>query len=219
MRGMAVGMAGVIGSVLAACATAPAAGPEPALPPEGPVAVFGTVEVTDRLLAERIGRLAERSATWRAALDTIARNEFPVLVTTPAGARELSPHLADFETPGLGEVLPLRDGTGAVRAAVVVVDLEALERLWRRTGEPRSVLLADIKRVLIHEIYGHVVPLSATRRVSGGCPDPEPGAPASSSCAMERENRIRAELGLEERVSYDITALAMGRVLLQDPRY
>src|SRR5690606_14531350 len=106
-----------------------------------------------------------------------------------------------------------RDRSGEIVGAVVTVDVPRLARLYRLTGLPDEMLEMDIDRILIHEIYGHELPLSQTRTILGGCPDPKPGALAESSCAIRRENKIRDELGLEPRVTYDLRGLSIGRFL------
>jgi hypothetical protein len=170
-----------------------------------------TVEVGDPLLAERMVSLAERSSTWRAALDSLRENGLAVLVGTPSDIRARIPSLSEYQPDHVGEVVPIRNGEGEIVAAVVAIDLPRLERLYRGSDLPLSAFHADIDRVLIHEIYGHVVPLAASRTIEGGCPDPRPGEPATSSCAIERENRIRRELGMEKRTTYDILGLVIGR--------
>ncbi|MFW6078477.1 MAG: hypothetical protein ACODAE_02580 [Gemmatimonadota bacterium] len=171
------------------------------------------VEVLDADLAERIESLSERSPTWRSAMAELRRGEFRVVVGDPAGVRAGVEVLSRYRTRHFGEVIPLRDGRGGVTGAVVVVDVERVRRLVERSGLPERVVDGDVERILIHELYGHVVPLARSRRLDGGCPDPGPGEPALSSCAIRRENRIRAELGLEMRVAYDLTGLVVGRYL------
>lgn len=191
--------------------------------PPGPLAPAppahdGNVRIVDPLLRERLTSLGRRSATWRAAMDSLRATGFEVVIAQPKQIRAEVPGLEHYAAQHLGEVLPLRNPQGEMSGAVVTVDLPRLRGLWQRTGLPRSVLAADIDRILIHEVYGHVLPLAQTRRLSGGCPDPGPGEPASSSCAIRRENKIRAELGLERRTTYDLRGLATGRAAEDRPR-
>jgi hypothetical protein len=180
-----------------------------------PVAVeeVGPLLVGDALLAQALRRVAERSSTWRAGLDTLAASGFLVLVTVPERAERLVPALIGYEPMHIGEVIPMRAEGGRLVGAVVTVDVMLLQRLALESGVPLSVALADVERVLIHEIYGHVVPLAQSRTLAGGCPDPGPGEAAESSCAIVRENRIRGELGLAPRTGYDLSDLALGRAL------
>lgn len=171
------------------------------------------LELLNPLLEERIASLADRSPTWRAALDTLRATGFRIVLGDPDDVRGEIAGLERYQAKHFGEVVPLRDGTGRLVGAAVVVDVERVRRLVTRSGLPERVLRADIDRILIHEVYGHAVPLAQARRLEGGCPDPAPGAPPSSSCAIRRENRVRAELGLELRTAYDLTGLAVGRYL------
>lgn len=190
-----------------------AARPRPQVQAPAPVRVVGKVTVADELLAARMDALERRSAIWRAGMDSIHATGFFVLVAGPAAVRSMVRGLEHYSPQHLGEVIPLRDENGEIAGAVVTIDLPRLERLWRRTDLPRSAFEADVDRILIHEIYGHVVPLAASRSIEGGCPDPQPGQPAWTSCAIRRENVIRDELGLEPRVAYDLTGLAIGRYI------
>jgi hypothetical protein len=171
------------------------------------------LHVQNPFLERRTHEIARRSATWRAAMDTLSGTRFWVVVGTPADIRRSVPGLENYRSRHLGEVVPLRDDEGALLGAIVTIDLELLEQLGARTGVTRAELEADVDRILVHEIYGHVVPLAWNRTIAGGCPDPAPGAPAESSCAMLRENRIRAELGMQPRLAYDLSGLSVGRAL------
>lgn len=201
-----------------ACAQAQPNGarePAPAVrgaPVESPDTV-GSIEVLDDLMAERMRGLARDSRTWRAAMDTLRGTGFRVVIGSPADVRQGVDGLADHHARHFGEVVPLRDDAGEIIGAAVVIDVARVRRLAERGGLSDAVVARDVDRILIHEVYGHVVPLSQTRRISGGCPDPRVGEPPWSSCAIRRENRIRAELGLEPRTAYDITGLAVGRYL------
>lgn len=184
--------------------------------PDGEAAGAGKaaeLRAVDPLLSKRLAALEARSPTWRAALDTLRATGFEVLVARPEQVGERIPRLSGYRATHLGEVIPLRKAGGVLRGAVVTVDVARLEKLADRVGLPRSVLEEDVDRILIHELYGHVVPLAVARRISGGCPDPAPGEPVLSSCAITRENRIRRELGLELRTAYDLRGLAIGRSL------
>ncbi|MFO7259666.1 MAG: hypothetical protein DIU52_000825 [bacterium] len=215
--GRACGRAAVLIVLASAFGCTSTARPRPDMgapaPPPTSVRIIGTVTIADDLLARRMDALAARSATWRAGMDSIQAAGFHMVVAGPAAVRRMVRGLENYAPEHLGEVVPLRDPTGAIAGAVVTIDLPRLERLWRRTGLPRSVFEADVDRILIHEIYGHVVPLAASRSIEGGCPDPKPGAPALSSCAIRRENVIRKELGMEPRLAYDLSGLVIGRYL------
>jgi len=171
------------------------------------------IEVMSPLLGKRMAHLAERSRIWRAGMDSLAASGFRVVVAEPEQARERVAGLGAYTPEHVGEVLAVWDEQGRIVGAVVTVDVAKLRELYELTDLSEETFLADVDRILIHEIYGHVVPLAASRQISGGCPDPAPGEPALASCAIERENAIRAELGLEPRTVYDLRGLAVGRAL------
>jgi hypothetical protein len=173
----------------------------------------GAVRFLDPLLHQRVLGLTHRSATWRAGLDSLRATGFRVVVASPEQVRAELPGMASYDALHLGEVVPLRDAEGGIVGAVVTIDLPRLRALAAQARVREEVLLGDVDRILIHEIYGHVLPLAETRRISGGCPDPGPSDPPTSSCAIVRENRIRVELGLPERLTYDLRGLALGAAL------
>jgi hypothetical protein len=185
----------------------------PALQPAERLAVGGneSLRIEHPVLAARSNDLSRRSPTWRAALDSIRATGFHVVIGTPADIRRAVPGLEHYRARHLGEVVPMRDGEGALIGAIVTIDLELVERLGKRAGLTRSEMECDVDRILVHEVYGHVLPLARTREIAGGCPDPAAGEPAASSCAIVRENVIRAELGLDARVAYDLSGLSLGR--------
>ena len=183
--------------------------------PEGsaPIEQVGPLSVANPLLADALRSVERRSPTWRAGLDSLAATGFEVLVGEPGQVGVLVPALARYEPQHLGEVIPLRRSDGVMYGVLVTVDVPKLREMAARMGQPARVVEADAALILVHEIYGHVVPLSRTRALADGCPDPAPAEPALSSCAIVRENRIRAELGLPARDSYDLRALTLGKLL------
>lgn len=174
---------------------------------------YDFLQALEPLFRERVLALAERSSTWRAALDTLETSDFRVVIGRPDQIRRRIPGMEYYHASHLGEVIPRRGPEGDYSSAVIMIDLARLRAMWRLTGLPRTALLRDIDRILIHELYGHVVPLARTRELAGGCPDPGPREPARSSCAIVRENRVRAELGIEPRTAYDLSGLVTGRWL------
>lgn len=194
------------------------AGKQPAPPPPGKLWANGTIEVLDNGLDDRVTSLSERSPKFRSAMDSLAATDFRIVLAQPQQIRGLMPGLEYYRAEHLGEVLPIRDSTRAIVGAIVTVDVARLKAMHRQGTLPAAALEDDIDRILIHEVYGHVIPLSASRRISGGCPDPKPGEPALNSCAIRRENAIRAELGMEARTTYDIRGLAIGRYLYEKKR-
>jgi hypothetical protein len=47
--------------------------------------------------------------------------------------------------------------------------------------------------------------------VSGKCADPVAGERAENACSIQRENAVRAELGLGRRTDYGLRGLTIGR--------
>jgi hypothetical protein len=204
-RALALGLLGT-----AACAVLPAGAGKLPVPED-----IGSVRVTDRLLAERVHSLQDRSPTWSAALDSLAGLRFQVLIGTPEQLGELVPSLSSYAGQHIGRMLPLGNRAGQLIGAAVLIDLAVMERMARAAGASRAMLEGDIDRILAHELYGHVLPLAIAGRPDRGCADPAPDEPAVSSCSVRRENRIRAELGLPPRTTYDLRALAIGRILFE----
>jgi len=99
-----------------------------------------------------------------------------------------------------------------IRTVVVVLNLELLQRVAHDVSLGERDLADDIDRILIHEVYGHAVPLLLEGR-AGRCGDPEEGQPAVEACSVRRENEVRAEAGLGRRTDYGLRSLALGRRL------
>lgn len=101
---------------------------------------------------------------------------------------------------------PLRYPTGNVQCHVrVVFFTETLEDELVWAGVPEDVLVLDLALVLAHEVFGHLVPF-AEQGVTlwpTPCRDPDRArARRTTGCAVDRENVIRSELGVPERLSY-----------------
>jgi hypothetical protein len=62
-------------------------------------------------------------------------------------------------------------------------------------------------------VYGHAVPYLEAGHLSGRCADPEPGQPATQSCAIQRENVVRAELRLGRRTDAALGGLILAGML------
>lgn len=56
--------------------------------------------------------------------------------------------------------------------------------------------------ILIHEVWGHAVPLLQAGTSSGFCADPNEGEPPLSACVIQRENQLRREIGFAPLRSY-----------------
>lgn len=176
---------------------------------EAPVVLTRHPELSDAL-----ARIAKGSASWRAAMASLASSARRAVLVTPddvvvhdAATGAASP----FDRSELAEVAPVADAEGRVGRVLVVVNVERLQQLHARLGSLPGEFHADLERVLAHEIYGHAVPYLQSGHLSGRCSDPEPGAPATDACAIRRENVIRAELGLGRRTDAGLASLLLLR--------
>ncbi len=94
---------------------------------------------------------------------------------------------------------------------LVVVNLPLIERMGRQTAALPIEMEGDLDRILVHEVYGHALPYLLAGNLSGRCADPLPGQQAHEACAIQRENAVRAELGLNRRLDYGLYDLALVR--------
>src|SRR5262245_6888711 len=114
--------------------------------------------------------------------------------------------------------ISLLPGTRSGIAAVVIVDLQLLDELHDRRGSSVAEKAADLDRILIHEVYGHAFPYLRVGNASGKCADPVAGERAEQACSIQRENAVRAQLGLGRRTEYGLRGLALGRPSLDQAR-
>jgi hypothetical protein len=175
----------------------------------------GRIEVLDAYVAARIEDLARRAPALGAALERARYGSIRVVIGTPEQVRSAvgaDPWLSGGSGAGqLADFFIYKDDPGglAVRLIVVRVHVERIRRtvhasaplgLGRRRATRQVDALTDA--VLIHELWGHLVPILEAGDHSGNCPDPLPGEVDSESCVMKRENGLRRDLGLAERREY-----------------
>lgn len=164
-------------------------------------------------LQERLDRLFKSSALWRDAATSIERLGRKVVVVTPKNIKVKDPQtgkLGSFDDGVLAEVQPLAEHETRVDAVVVVINLTLLERM-RAPGTAQWEFHDDLDRVLAHEVYGHAFPYLLAGDLAGRCADPAPGEKAENSCAIQRENAIRAEMRLGSRTDYGLSGLTLAR--------
>jgi len=167
-------------------------------------------------LRTALDRIARGSASWRSALTTLAATGRRVVVLTPdqVVVRDTSTGaVTPFERSTVAEVSPVADRSGNVSSVLVVVNVERMQELHDRRGSLPGEFHADLDRVLAHEVYGHAVPYLEAGHLSGRCADPEPGQPATQSCAIRRENVVRAELRLGRRTDAALGGLILAGML------
>ncbi|HEX6558836.1 MAG TPA: hypothetical protein VF021_05220 [Longimicrobiales bacterium] len=152
------------------------------------------VQVLKPLLAERIDFVARQSPSFRAAWDMIRRSGLPVRIGTDDQLRSRLPHwYRQHPNEWAGVTVTETGGRDELSGAVVALRLGAMEKTARRTPRGSEYLLAELDRVLIHEIYGHLAPMVAARDVQHECLDQlRPGE--ATPCVQVRERRIAAEL-------------------------
>jgi hypothetical protein len=202
----------LVAATLAAVVVASsAAGPQGAGPDEVRRG-SDVVTTASPVIRESLQRLWLGSPSWRAALDVLRGRDASVVVLTPERVVvERSGHRFPFDEDVLAEVSPVTGSDGAVQQVMVVVNLPLIESAHRRRLATMSEVHADLDRVVAHEVYGHALPYLIAGDLSGHCPDPAEGQRAVESCAIARENVIRAELRLGRRTDAGVHGLALAR--------
>lgn len=169
---------------------------------------------TNPVLRASLERISKGSPQWREAASQVAvSGRYAVILTSnqvriaggDARGRE------GFDPTFLAEAAPVVLADGQVQVVVVVINLELLEDTHWRKGSLVSEFEADLDRIVVHEVYGHAVPYLLAGSIAGRCSDPAPGERAMNACSIQRENVIRAELGLGRRTDYGLADLALLR--------
>jgi len=164
-------------------------------------------------IAASLERISSGSALWRGEVEVLLSTGRRAVVLTPQQVLAADPRRGRqraFDNSVLADI-SLLPGTTFGIAAVVVVNLELLEELHGRRGSDATEKLADLDRILIHEVYGHAFPYLRAGNASGKCNDPVAGERAENACSIRRENAVRAELGLGRRTDYGLRGLTLGR--------
>lgn len=160
-----------------------------------------------------LNRLYAHSALWRAAVADVERLGRKAVVVTPKNVRVKDPasgKVRPFDDDVIAEVQPIAEHETRVDAVVVVINVALLES-WQRTFSTLADFENDLDRVMAHEVYGHALPYLLAGDLAGKCADPVGAERAEDSCAIKRENAIRAELGLGQRREYGLDGLAIAR--------
>lgn len=184
---------------------------EPAADPDRAV-----LQVRHPELRAALERIARGSPSWRDAIAAVAAAGRRAVIVTPDEVRILSERDGTpvrFDAGDVAAVAPQPDARGRVSVVVVVVNVAALEALHERRGSLPIEFHGDLDRVLAHEVYGHAVPYLLAGDLSGRCADPEEGERATTACAIQRENVVRAELGLGRRTDRALNSLALARAI------
>lgn len=177
------------------------------------------VSASHPLLRARLDAIAHRSALWRAAVEAIGASGRRALVLTSdevvVSDSPRAPATRPFDDAVLAEVAPVPGPNQRVDVVLVVINLNLLHELGSQASALPAEMQADIDRLLVHEVYGHALPYLIAGNLSGRCQDPVPGQHAREACAIQRENAVRAELGLEKRLDYGLQDLALVRRALR----
>ena len=173
------------------------------------------VHTSNATIQAGLERIAKGSALWREALEAVRARGGRVIVVTPdqvrLAARPDHSREDRFDQTLLAEVVPVSTEHARVDAVVVVVNIALLQEHYRERSLLPIELDMDLDRILVHEIYGHAIPYLLAGNLSGRCADPRPRERAVDACSIQRENAVRAELGLGRRVDYGLDGLNLSR--------
>ena len=160
--------------------------------------------VSNATLVASVDRLSAESRTFRDAVAAVAATGRHTVLTTPDKVS------FPFDRTVLAQGYPMSDDDGRVDTMVIVINLELLQKL---SGLSMTAVdfEDDLDRIVAHEIYGHAVPVLLAGNLSGNCADPAIGQSALTSCAVQRENVIRREMRLGQRLEYGRDSLALAR--------
>src|SRR5436190_9129405 len=172
------------------------------------------VHIMDARIAQRMTDLEMRSPQFHAAMAAIRLGGIDVYVGTPGLIEESAPALGNQMAPQhLGEFGAVVDTTTrAIRTLFVRIDLQRIAAFERSRISPFAFWVNRRKRqaafdelvdaILIHEMWGHLVPVAEAGSLIARCDDPVPGERELDSCVMKRENELRRYLGLRPRSTY-----------------
>lgn len=173
------------------------------------------IVVGNPALRASLERIYRGSALWRADVERATLTGRRIVVLT-ADQVVVSEHVdADgaepFDAGLLAEVSVIAGEGARIDAVLVAVNLRLLDDTYRRLGLPWSQRDADLDRILVHEVYGHALPYILAGDESGKCADPGRDQRPTDACAIQRENAVRAELGLGRRADPGLLSLALAR--------
>lgn len=193
----------MVSAALLQTACVPAVGPAPAnmyaasaLPRAGTAgSTKSRVEILNPLLAERIEHISQQSPSFRSAWNMIQSSGVKVRIGTYRQLHSQLPRwYRDHPNEWAGVTVMSADLRARLDGAVVIVRIAPLEDNARQLpsgGE--DYVLSQIDRVLVHELYGHLTPVIATRDPAQECPD-QLRAGEATPCVQVRERQIAAEL-------------------------
>lgn len=151
--------------------------------------------VLDPVLHRRIDSIASLSPTFRAAWAELARAPFPIAIGNEEQlGRRVYHWLGKRDTSWGGANWSQADGVDEpIRRAVIVIRRRFIERRYGPPAGDARRLLQVMDFTLIHEIYGHVLPILEHGSQRGACSD-APRAGEREACVKTRERRIAEEI-------------------------
>jgi hypothetical protein len=170
---------------------------------------------TNPTLQASLDRIAKGSALWRHAIDAVRLTGRRAIVVTPDQVRVADASRAGrtdrFDEAVVAEVAPLLQDDQRIDVVLVVINVALIDEQHRERRLLPVEFEMDLDRILVHEVYGHAIPYLLAGNVSGRCADPQPRERVTDACSIQRENAVRAELGLGRRVDYGLDGLNLTR--------
>lgn len=177
----------------------------------------GAIHILHPYLAARLDALEARSPRFHAEMELLRQGDVLVYLTAAEPVRDTARGVVvQWKMPKerIGEFSAVHDPeSGRVKALVVRVNLPQIverhgrwrrERAspWERRLTPAALLEEAVDGILIHELWGHLIPVAGGRNDLSYCRDPRPGEEDLASCVMQRENDLRLEMGMRPRTRY-----------------
>jgi hypothetical protein len=191
----------LLGPVVPARSAAPVA---PIVVPAGPVRESlqawrrrtsdSRIQVVDSLLAARIDELRASAPSFATAWDQLERSRVPIVIGTRAQLEEILP--ADVRrSNGWAGMSVAWNGpyTRSLDRAAVAVRVDWLRQLHQTYHTPPGAFEEALDGLIIHEVYGHLVPVVAARDAGKQCADPRGRQRLAESCVGKREQFLKAE--------------------------
>ena len=173
------------------------------------------IHTTNPTFQASIDRIAKGSVLWRQAIDAIQLTGRRAILVTPdqvrVAAARADRRFDRFDETVIAEVAPVLSEGNAIDVVLIVINLALLEDQHRERRLLPIEFDLDLDRILIHEIYGHAMPYLLAGNLAGRCADPQPRERPVDACSIQRENAVRAELGLGRRTEYGLDGLNLSR--------
>jgi hypothetical protein len=153
-----------------------------------------SVRILDDLLAERIEVLNRLSPTFGTSWRDLELSGTPVLIGTESQLGSQLPGALRGSNGWAGATVTWAGTGGVPKRTAVVIRVDWLQELHESFGNPRGDFLRALDDLIIHEVYGHLVPVVEARNVAASCADARRGERHRDSCVGRRELAIHAEV-------------------------